>query len=97
MTSVLIKPKEYGVKEEVLLLHENDLNVIISTLGWKIRDNQIYDSQNNKIKCPICGEDLTVENLGAFFPGSLEAICNKFRCFIGEMSKIQARIRSEKK
>lgn len=97
MASVLVKPREYGVKEEILLLHENDLNDIILALGWEIRDNQIYDSQNETIKCSICCETLTVENLGAFFPGSLEAICNKFKCFVGEMSKIQARIRSEKK
>lgn len=97
MASVLVKPKEYGVKEEVLLLHENDLNDIILTLGWKIRDNQIYDLQNKVIRCSICGEPLTVESLGAFFPGSLEAICIKFKCFIGEMAKIQAKIRSEKK
>jgi hypothetical protein len=97
MTSVLVKPEEYGVKEEVLLLHEDDLNEIILTLGWKIRDNKVYDSQNKIIKCAICGETLTVRNLGAFFPGSIEAICSKFKCFIGEMAKIKAKIRSERK
>lgn len=97
MTSVLVKPEEYGVREEILLLHEDDLNDIILNLGWKIQKNQIYDSKNKTIKCSVCGETLTVENLGAFFPGSLQAICNKFKCFIGEMAKIQTRIRSEKK
>jgi len=89
-----VTPKKFGVKEEMLLFSEDNLEEILKTLGLSIGENGIiYDSENHIAKCSMCEKTLTKDNIGAFFPGSVEAICDEFSCFVAEMAKVRTKIR----
>jgi len=93
VVSVLLKPEEHVVKEEVLFLSREDAKTAVISIGLKVGDDGIiYTKKGDIIKCAVCGEVLMVSNIGTFFPGSVEAICTKFQCFINEMTKIEERL-----
>jgi len=96
MKTLQVTPKEFGVTEEVLLLREDDLEQATASIHWEIRDRKIYDANGHLVKCQICKKELTTGSLGAFFPGSLEVVCDEFACFVGEMARIRAKIRGSR-
>ena len=95
MVSVLLKPEKQGVKEELLFLSKDDVKEALIKVGLKIDNNAIYTKEGNVIRCDSCGDILTIDSVGTFFPGSVKAICKKFICFVNEMTKTEKRLRKE--
>lgn len=93
MESVLLKQKQ-GVKEKILLLDEGKVAKAIEKIGWTFgAKGVIYSPQGNIVKCKVCGDILNLDNLGSFFPGSIEPICSKFQCFLAEMERVDSKLR----
>lgn len=98
MASILLQPKKtHGIKEEMFFLSRDDVKPAFERIGLKVGDDGVvYTKKGSVVKCSTCGDILTVDNVGTFFPGSVEAICKKFQCFIDEMTKIEERLRRVK-
>jgi len=96
MASVLLKQKE-GANERILLLDKDKVSKAIQKIGWKFdAKGVIYTGQGNILVCKACGDVLRLDNLGSFFPGSIEPVCSKFECFLTEMVRVDSKIRARK-
>jgi len=82
-----ITPANSGATCTVDIFGETGLKNAVKKLGWKIKDNLILDSKDKPIKCSICEDKLTTRRLSAFFPSSLEQVCEKPECFIVAITK----------
>lgn len=82
-----ITPANSGAICTVDIFGEAGLKNTIKKLGWKIKNHVICDVKEKPIKCSICSDKLTVSNLSAFFPSSLDQVCDKPDCFIKAISK----------
>ena len=97
MQSMQVTPERFGVAKELLLLREDDLKEALETIGFTLSDEEmVCDSKGRQAVCPVCKTPLRKDNIGSFFPGSIEIICNSFPCFIGEMAKVRTKIRAGK-
>jgi len=96
--TLVLEPKKHGVKEKIMLLDRNDVSKAVGEIGWVIDSRGvIYDGHGKIVTCSVCGDTLGVDNVGSFFPGSVEPICTKFQCFLSEMAKVDERLRQKVK
>jgi hypothetical protein len=96
LASVLLKQK-HGANERILLLDENKVARAIQKIGWSFDSKGvIYTTHGNILMCKICGDVLRLDNLGSFFPGSIEPVCSKFQCFLAEMARVDSKIRARR-
>lgn len=86
-TPMHITPQNSGAVCTVDIFGESGLKKALKKLSWKIKDNVIYDNKDKSIKCSICSDKLTISTLSAFFPSSLDQVCDKPECFIKTISK----------
>jgi hypothetical protein len=94
MASVLLKQKQ-GAQEKILLLDKGKVSKAIERLGWTFDSKGvIYSGHGNVVQCKVCGDFLRLDNLGSFFPGSIEPVCSKFQCFLAEMARVDAKLRN---
>jgi hypothetical protein len=57
------------------------LPVIINKLGMTVKRRKIvYNKTGEVVRCHICDRVLTVENIGAIFPGKV-LICDDICCY----------------
>ena len=90
MSSVLLKQKE----GKILLLDEGKVVKAIEKIGWRLDSKGvIYTKEGNVIMCKICRDVLRLDNLGSFFPGSIQPVCSKFQCFLAEMARVNLKLR----
>jgi len=63
-------------KQELNFFYDEDLLPILEKLGLK------DDFLSGKLKCTICGDIITNENLNSFYQdkGVIKMICNKKSC-----------------
>ena len=84
---VSVTPANSGAVCTVDIFGETGLANAIKKLGWKIKNSSIIDGNDKPIKCSICEDNLNSKNLSAFFPSSLEQVCEKPECFITAIFK----------
>lgn len=82
-----LTPEKNGTTCEIDLFNEDGLYKAFKKLGWSIVDNKIIDDEGKNVLCGICKKTLTKESISAFFPSSVEAICEKMGCFMLALSK----------
>lgn len=80
METITIKS---GAICEINLFGKKGLANSIKKLNWKTANGKIVDSKMKPVKCSICDIPLDINNLAAFFPGSVNKVCSKPECFIG--------------
>ena len=85
--AIHVIPKNSGSKYTVDIFGEKGLNNALKKLEWKIVDDNIVNDKDKPVKCSICNDALTESNLSAFFPNSLDQVCDKPECFISAISK----------
>jgi hypothetical protein len=89
--TVLLKQ---GSQEKILLLDKTQVAKAIEKIGWTFDSKGvIYTKQGNIVTCEVCGDVLRLDNLGSFFPGSIEPVCSKFQCFLAEMERVDSKLR----
>jgi hypothetical protein len=93
MASIVLKQKQ-GAQEKILLLDKGKVAKAVEKIGWTFDSKGvIYTKNGNVVTCKICGDVLRVDNLGSFFPGSIEPVCSKFQCFLSEMENVDSKLR----
>ena len=84
MKILKLTPKEDGVVEETLVFSREDLLGFLDEIHWRTdSDGTILNENNEVARCIACQRVLHVDDLGAFFPGSMSAAHNDFACFAG--------------
>jgi hypothetical protein len=72
--------KELHKKAFILLFTRKQLPVIINKLGMTVKRRKIvYKKTGEVVRCHICDRELTVDNIGAIFPGKV--ICDDICCY----------------
>jgi hypothetical protein len=95
MPSLLLEPQRHGVREKILLLDKTDVAKALKAIGWTVDSRGvIYNEKGYPVTCSACGDLLSTDSVGSFFPGSIEPICAKFQCFLSEMAKVDERLRT---
>jgi hypothetical protein len=95
-TAVLLKQKQ-GSQEKILLLDRSKVAKAIEKIGWLLDPKGvIYTKEGNLVTCRACGDALRIDNLGSFFPGSIEPVCSKFQCFLSEMARVDSKLRERR-
>lgn len=95
MPSLLLEPQKHGAREKILLLDKSDVAGALKAIGWTVDSRGIiYNERDHPVICCVCGDPLSIKNVGSFFPGSVEPICAKFQCFLSEMAKVDERLRT---
>lgn len=89
MEHIHINPIKSGAICEIDLFGKVGLKNAIKKLNWQINRDRIIDSKGEIVKCSICGNSLKINNLSAFFPGSVKQVCEKPECFIGALYEIK--------
>jgi len=49
--------------------------------------NLLEEYKKGKLHCAVCKEKVTVDNFGAFKPGTVEIVCSKLSCYYKALPK----------
>ena len=79
---IRLTPKENNTVCEIDIIDDTAVDNAIKKLGWKEKNNLIFDKKDEHVVCGICKENLKKSKITAFFPGSAKPVCEKFRCYI---------------
>ena len=66
-------------KEEVRVVHDNDLDTFLESLGI------LKQFKQRELKCKFCKKPVTFENLHSVFPqsGTIKTVCDDVDCIRG--------------
>lgn len=93
LASAFLKQRQ-GSEEKILILDKGKITKAVEKIGWTFDSKGvIYTERGDIVTCNICGDTLRLDNLGSFFPGSIEPVCSKFQCFLAEMEKVDSKLR----
>jgi len=78
------RARDSSARQKVMAVHEDDVKELLSKLGI------IDQVEHNKIKCPICGQNITVQNVGLVYKkeGKLLIACNSSICLASARMEI---------
>ena len=84
MKTLKLTPKEDGVVDETLVFSRENLLAFLNEIQWRTKpDGTILNENNEVMRCIACQRVLHVDDFGAFFPGSINAVHSDFACFAG--------------
>lgn len=82
-----LTPQKSGSVCELYFFAEEGLADAFRKFKWREKGKIIVDINGNAVKCGICGDAITNDNLSAFFPGSVGVACSKPECFVVALHK----------
>jgi len=72
--------------ENLIVFKDSETRKVLENMGFKINENgEVLNEYGEKMRCPHCGEPITLENVGGIFPGSKILVCDHLGCILEEL------------
>ena len=74
--------------ENLIVFDDDKAKKVLEDMGFRVGENgEIFNENGERMKCPHCGEEISIHNVGGIFPGSKIIVCDNLGCVLEELDK----------